>query len=85
MLPVVVSDEVLKKVIPETRNPRYRAAYLEGRKNALSSALQGTSLGDIPLYSHNATYQSLYKKGWMSVSEQDIRLANAMIKQGYAI
>ncbi|MFB9086100.1 hypothetical protein ACFFW8_11805 [Erwinia tracheiphila] len=32
----------------------------------------------MPLYSHNATYQSFYRQGWQSVTAQDIRLAKTV-------
>lgn len=57
------------------RNPRYRRIYNEGRERCLSRALAGDAIDVVPLYSHDATYQSLYRQGWQSVTVQDIRLA----------
>ncbi|WP_392434929.1 hypothetical protein ACF3VQ_09310 [Yersinia sp. HM-2024] len=69
---------LLQKLIPELRNPRYRRTYLEARDCCLCRALAGEAIDEVPLYSHNATYQSFYRQGWQSVTEQDIRLAKTV-------
>lgn len=60
--------------IPELRNPRYREFYDTGRRRRLAAELAGQT-PDLPLFSRNPTYQSLFSKGWHSVSAQDVRLA----------
>lgn len=69
---------LLQKLIPELRNPRYRRTYFEARNSCLRRALAGEPIDVVPLYSHNATYQSFYRQGWQSVTEQDIRLAKTV-------
>ena len=54
--------------IPELKNPRYFAIFKAGRQARFRADRDG--LGDaVPLYSHNATYQALFTKGWGSVTE----------------
>jgi len=54
--------------IPELRNPRYLAIFKAGRQAHFKADRDG--LGDsVPLYSHNATYQALFNRGWASVTE----------------
>ncbi|ELX2304360.1 hypothetical protein ACXJK9_000539 [Yersinia enterocolitica] len=65
-------------MISALRNPRYRRTYNEAREKCLSHALAGGDITVVPLYSHNATYQSFYRQGWQSVTEQDIRLAKTV-------
>ncbi|OWF79048.1 hypothetical protein [Yersinia alsatica] len=69
---------LLLKLIPALRNPRYRRTYLDARDNCLRRALAGEAIDVVPLYSHNVTYQSFYRQGWQSVTEQDIRLAKTV-------
>lgn len=54
--------------IPELKNKYYLDCFKAGRKARLSAE----SASPIPLYSHNATMQSIYTKGWRSVSESDL-------------
>ncbi|MDC9620121.1 hypothetical protein PSI22_00385 [Xenorhabdus sp. XENO-7] len=77
MLPHSIPEALLQKHIPELRNPRYYGIYHSGRERCLQQALAGNDIRPVPLYSHNATYQSLFSKGWLSVNTQDIRLAKA--------
>lgn len=72
------SDCLLQKLIPALRNPRYRRTYLDARDCCLRRALAGEPIDVVPLYSHNVTYQSFYRQGWQSVTEQDIRLAKTV-------
>lgn len=60
--------------IPELRNPRYRSIYDAGRQRRLQAELAGQPT-ELPLFSNNPTYQSLFSKGWQSVTDQDLRLA----------
>ena len=54
--------------IPELKNPRYLATFKAGRLSRFKADHDG--LGDsVPLYSHNQTYQSLFTKGWQSVTQ----------------
>lgn len=59
-------------------NRVYRACYADGRAKRLDRELarQGgdTSPLKVPLYSHHATRQSFFNKGWHSVTEIDIRI-----------
>ncbi|KMW74971.1 hypothetical protein TI10_04330 [Photorhabdus luminescens subsp. luminescens] len=77
MLPPPISDNLLKRQIAELRNPRYLSIYEAGRERCLQQALAGKDISDMPIYSYNATYQSLFCRGWQSVSAQDIRLLRA--------
>ncbi|UIA82615.1 hypothetical protein LU604_19235 [Erwinia tracheiphila] len=54
---------LLQKLLPELRNPRYRRTYFEARERCLHLALAGESIDVVPLYSHNATYQSFLSSG----------------------
>ncbi len=54
--------------IPELKNPRYLATFKAGRLSRFKADHDG--IGDsVPLYSHNQTYQSLFTKGWQSVTQ----------------
>ena len=54
--------------IPELKNPRYLATFKAGRQARFKADRDG--FGDtVPLYSHNKTYQSLFTKGWQSVTQ----------------
>lgn len=44
-------------------------------KAEVSAVTTGAPVGDVPLFSHDATIQSTFSKGWHSVSTIDIRLA----------
>lgn len=60
--------------IPELKNPRYLATFKAGRLSRFKADHDG--LGDsVPLYSHNQTYQSLFTKGWQSVTQVQLLLA----------
>ena len=74
--PQAVSDALLCRQIPALKNPRYLAIYKSGRERCLAQALAGGDIRQVPLYSHNQTYQSLFSSGWTSVNAQDIRLAS---------
>ncbi|QNF25778.1 hypothetical protein FT673_22325 [Aeromonas hydrophila] len=66
--------------IPELKNPRYLACFKDGRRAHLKAYLAAsvsTDLETIPLYSHHATRQSLFEKGWRSVGELDRLRARA--------
>jgi len=71
--------------IPELRNPRYlmsfqagrRARFMAelggpGRRARFMAELGGLDVSTAPLYSHNATHQSLFSKGWGSVTPVQI-------------
>lgn len=79
MLPPAIADTLLLKLNPALRNPRYYQTYQAGRKQCLARALAGGDTRDVPLYSHNQTYQLFFRQGWLSVSEQDIRLAKVEV------
>lgn len=72
-----VPDAMLLRQRPALKNPRYFSVYQSGRERCLAEALVGNDISQVPLYSHNKTYQSLFSQGWRSVNAQDIRLANA--------
>jgi hypothetical protein len=59
--------------IPELRNPRYLAIFRAGQEARVKADQFGVAAPDaVPLYSHNATYQALFTKGWESLSEVDL-------------
>ncbi|NKF51379.1 hypothetical protein G3R49_12505 [Shewanella sp. WXL01] len=53
-------------------NARYQRAKDAGRQRRLAAELAGMSTAAVPLHSHNATYQSAFRKGWQSVNSIDI-------------
>lgn len=79
MLPPAIADTLLLKLNPALRNPRYYRTYQTGREQCLARALAGDDITDVPLYSHNQTYQSFFRQGWLSVSAQDVRLAKVEV------
>lgn len=79
MFPPAIADTVLLKLNPALRNPRYYETYQAGRQQCLALALAGGDIKDVPLYSHNQTYQSFFRQGWRSVNAQDIRLARVEV------
>lgn len=66
------------KMYPILRNPRFLAVFEFARESAMSRALHGEGCRNVPLYSHDATYQSVFTRGWRSVSAQDVRLQRAL-------
>lgn len=59
--------------IPELRNPRYLAVFRAGQEARVKADQFGLATPDaVPLYSHNQTHQSLFAKGWASLSEVDL-------------
>lgn len=58
-------DAALIRSYPELRNPRYMSFFKLGRDKRREL---GTG-ADIPLFSYNATWQSIFTKGWRSVDE----------------
>ena len=73
-MPDAIPEWILKRAIPELRNPRYARAYRDGYDKRLSAELAGHPSDRVPLYSHNTTYQSLFARGWLSVDAHTIRL-----------
>lgn len=72
--------------IPELKNPRYLDCFKAGRKAHFKAALalpegSGTEHLAIPLHSHHQTRQSLFTKGWQSVTELDRLRARARLAQ----
>ncbi|MDD9308406.1 hypothetical protein V6S06_14100 [Aeromonas hydrophila] len=72
--------------IPELKNPRYLACFKDGRSAHLKAWLadpltSNTDPQAIPLYSHHTTRQSLFAKGWQSVTELDRLRARARHSQ----
>lgn len=61
------------------RNPRFWRVFSEARARCMDCAIAGGDYKTVPLYSHDATYQSVFTNGWMSVTEQDIRLYKAVL------
>lgn len=61
--------------IPELRNPYYLSCWRAGRKARVLADIGGLAgPHDVPLYSHDATRQSLFKQGWDSLSNVDLML-----------
>lgn len=54
--------------IPELKNQYYLDCFKAGRKGRFSSSTPE----QIPLYSHDKTRQSIFVKGWRSVSSYDL-------------
>jgi hypothetical protein len=54
--------------IPELKNKCYLDCFKEGRKARLTAE----SAKRVPLHSHDKTRQSLFTKGWQSVSDIDL-------------
>lgn len=54
--------------IPELKNQYYLDCFKSGRKARLN-AVSGQA---VPLYSHDKTRQSIFTKGWQSVSDIDL-------------
>lgn len=54
--------------IPELKNQYYLDCFKAGRKGRFASLTPE----QIPLYSHDKTRQSLFVKGWRSVSSYDL-------------
>lgn len=78
MMPRAMPERLLLKSQPVLRHPRYRQAYEAGWDARLSRELTGLDTSVVPLFSHHGTYQAMFKRGWHSVSVQDIRLHLAM-------
>ena len=75
LIPDAIPSAHLRRAIPELRNPRYARIYEDGRERRMIEEELGAGCRDVPLYSHNATYQSIFAKGWHSVTAQDVRLS----------
>ena len=54
--------------IPELKNQYYLDCFKAGRK----ARFIAVSEKSIPLYSHDKTRQSIFTKGWQSVSDIDL-------------
>ena len=54
--------------VPELKNQYYLDCFKAGRKGRFSSSTPE----QIPLYSHDKTRQSIFVKGWRSVSSYDL-------------
>ncbi|ACQ92360.1 conserved hypothetical protein [Tolumonas auensis DSM 9187] len=54
--------------VPELKNQYYLDCFISGRK----ARFVAESADAIPLYSHDKTRQSLFTKGWNSVTEIDL-------------
>jgi len=61
--------------IPELRNQRYLISFKAGRRARFVAELGGLDVSAAPLYSHNATHQSLFSKGFASVTPVQIMQA----------
>lgn len=78
MIENAIPPQLLRKNIPELRNPRYLAIYERAREMRMQAKLAGKDTCLPPLFSHNATYQSIFTKGWRSVTSKDARLYRAI-------
>jgi hypothetical protein len=67
------------KMYPILRNKKFLELFEFARECAMNRAISCDNYKVVPLYSHDATYQSVFTKGWRSVSEQDIRLQKALM------
>lgn len=71
-----ISDYV--KIYPILRNQRFLELFEFARECAMNRAINGDDYKKVPLYSHDSTYQSVFTKGWRSITAQDIRLQKAL-------
>lgn len=62
------ADYAMHFRIPELKNEYYLDCFKAGRKARFISV----SDKQIPLYSHDKTRQSIFTKGWQSVSDIDL-------------
>jgi hypothetical protein len=53
---------------------RIKAGKAARLKAEISCSVSGEPLPDIPLFSHDATIQSFFNRGWNSVSQVDVRI-----------
>lgn len=61
------------------QNRHYRECARAGWRARLSVELTGEVPAQVPLYSHHATRQSYFEKGWRAVTALDV--AKAQCKQ----
>ena len=66
------------KIYPILRNKRFLELFEFARESAMNRAMSGDDYSIVPLYSHDATYQSVFTKGWRSVNAHDVRLQKAL-------
>lgn len=71
------ADYAMHFRIPELKNKYYLDCFKAGRK----ARFNAVSEKQIPLYSHDKTRQSIFTKGWQSVSDIDIQLRQAKQKE----
>ncbi|MBV7262580.1 hypothetical protein KCG43_11290 [Photobacterium sp. WH24] len=57
---------------PELKNKRWKSIFMEGRATRIKAELAQAMPSQLPLFSHDATYQSLFEKGWRSVTPVDV-------------
>jgi len=69
------------KIYPILRNQRFLELFEFARECVMNRAINGDNYKVVPFYSYDATYQSVFTKGWLSVSEQDIRLQKALMRK----
>lgn len=62
-------------MIKPRQKERIKAGRAARLKAEIASTNSGQPLSAIPLFSHDATIQSFFERGWHSVSPVDIRLA----------
>ena len=66
--------------IPELRNTRYLETFRAGQQARVDAFTTGKT-DELPLYSHNQTYQSLFRKGWESLTHVDLLRVKAKREQ----
>lgn len=81
MIESALSIDDYVKIYPILRNQRFLELFEFARECVMNRAINGDNYKVVPLYSHDATYQSVFTKGWLSVSEQDIRLQKALMRE----
>lgn len=65
----------LVKQYPELKNAKHRDIFDNGRRARLYAELNGLDTLKAPLFSRQATWQSVYSKGWHAVTPSEIRVA----------
>lgn len=66
---------LLKRQYPELKNAKHCEIFNCGRKARLFAECNGLDTLNSPTFSHNATWQSVYSKGWHGVTPSEIRAA----------
>lgn len=67
MIESALSIDDYVKIYPILRSKRFLELFEFARECAMTRAISGDDYKTVPLYSHDATYQSVFTKGWHSI------------------